>query len=406
MLTTMMMNNVVAPCCAKRPIIVEDQYGHRLCHRGRRQMLVRLLHILAWWGAVSTMIMWLQPPRPTVERRPTLAIVGETDDENAVDDDVDVIAIDHDSTLGNDVAEIIHYRRNATVVVTMHQNASCRHPVLRGRLSGPALAILEWERHTVQNRPTQLMGRYDHHILPTPATTGRMLCYYVEIIALLCEEWDYDTNFQPVCLEDPERHRVTARNASIMVRPPPAAVTAGPTNVVVADADDANVAVIGRWVRKHDGSIMDDDRPLYTRWQRKTCGPHGTNYCPEETGSLDRFQPYEFIWQLQQQKDGDSLEEQIKKVWWDNNNNNNYNNDDGPKNATTTTTRRLCYVGDSHAEQLFKSTKMLLSKGKKNNVTGGVVHYYAQYPQHVNRQLLQEMRKDRCQHVVIGIGQW
>jgi hypothetical protein len=405
----MMMNHVVAvPCCAKRPIIVEDQYGHRLCHRGRRQLLVRLLHILAWWGAVSTMVTWLQPSRPTVERRPTLAIVGETDDENAVDDDVDVIAIDYDSTLGNDVAEIIHYRRNATIVVTMHQNASCQHPVLRGRLSGPAITILDWERHTTMhhNRTTQLMGRYDHHLLPVAPTTAGMLCYYIEIIALLCEEWDYNTNFQPICLENPERHRVTARNASITtVLPQP--VAAEPTNVVVADADDnANVAVIGRWVRKKrpdgdDASIIDNEnrQPLYTRWQSKTCGPHRTDYCPEETGSLDRFQPYEFMWQQQEQNEdgGLSLEEQIQKVWWDNNNND-------ASNATTT--RRLCYVGDSHAEQLFKSTKLLLSKGTKQNVTGAVAHYYAQYPQHVDRQMLQDMIKDHCQHVVIGIGQW
>jgi hypothetical protein len=392
----MMTNHVVAlPCCAKQSIILADQEGrHRRCHhRGLRPFLVRLLHILAWWGAVSMMMTWLRP-RPIAERRPTgleLAMAGETAD--AGDHDADVMEIDYNSTLGKDVAEIIHYRRNATVVVTMHHNASCRHPVLRGRLSGPALTILEWERHTVQNRTTRLMGRYDHHLLPT----GMLLCY-VEIIALLCEEWDYDTNFQPICLEDPERHRVTVRNASITVLPQP------PAAVVVAD-NDAYVAVIGRWVRKkhpdddNESSIDENRQPLYTRWQRKKCGPHKTDYCPEEPGSLDRFQPYEFMWQQQEQNEdgGSSLEEQIQKLWWDNNNND-------ASNATTT--RRLCYVGDSHAEQLFKSTKLLLSKGTKQNVTGAVAHYYAQYPQHVNRQMLQDMIKDHCQHVVIGIGQW
>jgi hypothetical protein len=359
---TMMLNNVVAPCCAKQSISLADQeeghHRYRHCHLGRHQFLV----ILAWFGAISTMMTWLRPPRPppAVEKRSTtacmeLTMVGD-DHDDADHDDVDVIAIDYDSTLGKDVAEIIHYRRNATVLVTMHPNVSCRHPVLRGRLSGPALIILEWERHTVNNRTTRLSGRYDHHLLPTG-----MLCYDVEIIALLCEEWDYDTNFQPVCLENPERHRVTAWNASIMVLPP-----VGPTNnVVVLANDNANVA--GRWVRQRQYddddklSIIDENhRPLYTRWQRKTCGWHKTDYCPEETNSLDRFRPYKFRWEQQNDDGGSSLEDQIHKVWWDNNND---RNNDGPKNATTTTTttRRLCYVGDSHAEQLFKSTKLLLS---------------------------------------------
>jgi hypothetical protein len=279
----------------------------------------------------------------------------------AMGDNVEVIGVDDNSTLGRDVTAIRHWRDAATVVVHFHPNSSCHNPVLRGRLSGPSLVSIEWSRTVSNNRTTELTGRY--HI----PTSG---LHYIEIIALLCEEWTYDTDFKDICLEDPRHHRLTALNASITALRRSGSGSQEPSDTV------------GQWhwnsgeggeSSSSSASIV----PLYTRWQRKTCGPNGTDYCPEE-GSLDRFRPYTFTWR----DDNSSVT---------------------PANlhaAYTRTATRLCYVGSSHAKQLLVSSQRLVP-------TENVTYFYAQYPHQVTAQFVQSMLdKFDCNRIVVGIGQW
>jgi hypothetical protein len=277
-----------------------------------------------------------------------------------VGDNVEVIGVDDNSTLRRDVAFIRHWRDAATVVVHFHPNSSCHHPVLRGRLSGPSLASIEWNNRTVaNNRTTELTGRY--HV----PTSG---LHYIEIIVLLCEEWTYDTDFQDICLEDPRYHRLTALNASITALQRSGSGSQEPSDMV------------GQW-HWHDSaeggeSLSSSIVPLYTRWQRKTCGPNATDYCAEE-GSLDRFRPYTFTW-----REESSVT---------------------PANIFAAYTRagtRLCYVGSSHAKQLLESSQKLIPAET-------VTNFYAQYPHNVTAQVVQSMLDNfGCNRIVIGIGQW
>jgi hypothetical protein len=215
----------------------------------------------------------------------------------------------------------------------------------------------------------------------------------VEIIALLCEEWeDYGTDFKSICLEDPRHHRLTASNATVHVA---IVATATATDTAATDAaavstpknDDNHHEVVGYWRWKSSSSTAGGDgttdsssssivEPLYTRWQRKTCGPDGVDYCPE-TGSLDRFQPYRFVWS------NASLPTDLPLVY-------------------ARSSARLCYVGSSHAKQLLHSTWQVLGPAGVN-----VTYSYTRYPSQVTELLLQKMVDElRCNTIVIGIGQW
>ena len=55
------------------------------------------------------------------------------------------ITINSNSTIASDVMEIWHDRQISAVCVHLKNGARCSNPGFRGRLSGPALAILEWK---------------------------------------------------------------------------------------------------------------------------------------------------------------------------------------------------------------------------------------------------------------------
>jgi hypothetical protein len=189
-------------------------------------------------------------------------------------------------------------------------------------------------------------------------------------------------------LEDPRHHRLTALNATVNVIDIAATDTATKAAAVSRPKiDNDNHVAVGHWRWKSlsssstggDGTTADSSsivEPLYTRWQRKTCGPDGVDYCPE-TGSLDRFQPYHFAWS------NVSLPADLPMAY-------------------ARSSARLCYVGSSHAKQLLHSTWQVLGRAGVN-----VTYSYTRYPSQVTDLLLQQMVDElRCNRIVIGIGQW
>ena len=59
---------------------------------------------------------------------------------------IEEIAINPNSTVAKDISLIWHNQRDNTICLRWRSGARCPYPSLIGRLSGPALAILEWQQ--------------------------------------------------------------------------------------------------------------------------------------------------------------------------------------------------------------------------------------------------------------------
>jgi hypothetical protein len=113
-------------------------------------------------------------------------------------------------TIAADVIGIWHYPTDGIIILETNPNGTCSHPEVRGRLSGPALIVVEWTKQFEDEEQTQLIGTYSN--VPFAGT------YFLEIFVLLCDgDWDDQTGFTKICLEDPQNHRLTDWNTTIKV---------------------------------------------------------------------------------------------------------------------------------------------------------------------------------------------
>ena len=92
-----------------------------------------------------------------------------------------LLPIDENSTIASDIDKIWHEPETKEVCVQLKQDARCPHPALVGRLSGPALAILEWNERP-SDQGTVLCGAYDHYWLDAGY-------YFVEILITHCKDF-------------------------------------------------------------------------------------------------------------------------------------------------------------------------------------------------------------------------
>ena len=60
---------------------------------------------------------------------------------------IEEIVINPNSTVAKDISSIWHNHRDNTICLRWRSGARCPYPSLIGRLSGPGLAILEWQQH-------------------------------------------------------------------------------------------------------------------------------------------------------------------------------------------------------------------------------------------------------------------
>ena len=135
------------------------------------------------------------------------------------------IPIELNSTIATDVPRIWHDSDQQAICVAL-QDARCPRPALLGRLSGPALALLEWKHHPVDynnDDDNVLCGSYKDQWLDAGT-------YFVEIIVLFCNDFGPNShvrtenesawlsyNFQPDCMEDPTNNRITGTNAFVKI---------------------------------------------------------------------------------------------------------------------------------------------------------------------------------------------
>lgn len=144
----------------------------------------------------------------------------------------------------------------------------CLQPLIRGRLSGPAVTLLSWSQEG-----TLVKGIYD---VPVSGL------YFLELTAIFCNQLDRNMNVDVVadsCVEDVRRHRITVEGSYIKI---------------VSKC-------IGYWTAS-DEKIL----PLYTRVQPPDCN---LTFCIEkDLISLDRFERYKFVFN---EIEIDSLKKQI-----------------------------------------------------------------------------------------------
>ena len=175
------------------------------------------------------------------------------------------------SQLATEIEKITHFASEAEIVIKLkgtNQTRKCIHPRFVGRLSGDHLTTIEWETPSEDKSHNQVIG---HYRVPKQ---GR---YYLEIISILCNDFEFDTDFENICLEDPVSHRITDDSAFI-------------------DVTAAQKHHRGYW-DWFNQTTKKERSPLFTRYQPVNC--RVSDYEEARCGAsaaLDRFAPYQFVW--------------------------------------------------------------------------------------------------------------
>ena len=125
--------------------------------------------------------------------------------------------------VGSDVLKIVHVPTRSRIEVHLQANfiQTCQNPLLKGRISGWSLLLVDFET-TINNNSTNnnnvLVGSYDPSALPV---SGK---YYLEVVVLMCERYDSNTildlDIRHVCLYKHEvvaHHEITQQNSIINV---------------------------------------------------------------------------------------------------------------------------------------------------------------------------------------------
>jgi hypothetical protein len=250
-------------------------------------------------------------------------IASETSSYNNYDSTIP-LALNPSSAMFSDIVGIYHDPEASSIRVivqgnwttperdTISSRKPCLRPYLIGRLSGPAVGIVSrWVYLPKSQVHTVIEGRY-HVVIPGT--------YFLEVIVILCntykEEqlrqaqnvatpgiWTNDPAFRREmehivehCVENPERHRLTAQNVSIQVKHQVSPSKAVPGNshhpILRNDERNAPHGLRGYW--EWNASSDKPMEPLYTRYEELSCISKPN--CREPGANLDRFAPYRFVW--------------------------------------------------------------------------------------------------------------
>jgi hypothetical protein len=223
----------------------------------------------------------------------------------------DIVGIYHDPEASS-IRVIVQGNWTAPNNDTISSQKPCLRPYLIARLSGPSIGIVSRWVYLPENEVrTSIEGRYDVVI---PGT------YFLEVIVILCNtydeeqlrqaqnvitpgNWTNDPAFQREmehivdhCVENPERHRLTAQNLSIQVKHQVSHGKTVPGNnyypILRSDERNSPHRLWGYW--QWNASSEKSMDPLYTRYEDLSC--IGEPSCREPGANLDRFSPYRFVW--------------------------------------------------------------------------------------------------------------
>eukprot|EP00586_Coscinodiscus_wailesii_P011904 CAMPEP_0172490668 /NCGR_PEP_ID=MMETSP1066-20121228/21183_1 /TAXON_ID=671091 /ORGANISM="Coscinodiscus wailesii, Strain CCMP2513" /LENGTH=397 /DNA_ID=CAMNT_0013259261 /DNA_START=172 /DNA_END=1365 /DNA_ORIENTATION=+ len=267
---------------------------------------------------------------------------------------VEYIPLEPFSALYDDLEFIAHSpsRRRITVGIKSQANY-CPQPILWGRLSGEALALVQWEAQ----EDNVISGYYE---VPF---TGR---FYLEIIVLFCQY--SPTNYQNNCLIPGENHRLTSENAAIVV-------------------------TMSSYLKGYWKSSQQVSSPLYTRYQPANCRrsdrfedsiSYNERCAPVDTLKFNNytFQTYSKIMTRYQNVDISSLKADPY----------GYNCLKDTKGEC-----KLCSIGSSHSNRVHRFLTIAVGLDKM----GGLRR---EYPQEIRPAEAVTLMK-RCDTILIGFGQ-
>lgn len=315
----------------------------------------------------------------------------------------DVVGIFHDPSLSSIMVVIegkvlANTSGDENEVQSDDARVSCLNPYLMGRLSGPAIGMVDtpWlqYRRSETNSVTRVIMEGQYHV-PVSGV------YFLEIIVLLCNKWDDDEVSQSEdvellkqqCLECPQYHRLTAQNATIEVLNP----TSAPTL-------HSGVSQ-GYWTRhrdfeKKEGSeLQATSLPLYTRYQPTECRESMIE-CNIDAISLSRFEPYEFFWNPPESLESNDISEREMPSSL---------RDSGFKERLTMHVRQheqegaaICLFGASHSRTLLQFMGQLTSIP----ITHVNTRFASHYADLGKFQAMATTKSLNCTIAVVGIGQW
>mmetsp|Transcript_20907 Transcript_20907/g.41838 ORF Transcript_20907/g.41838 Transcript_20907/m.41838 type:complete len:507 (-) Transcript_20907:24-1544(-) len=220
-------------------------------------------------------------PASSGDTPPALASIASS--KTTKDIDIEIIHISSNFTLSSEVINITHSPKNNEIHIhlkTPSDGRRCKNPTFEGRISGPYLALLQWEHDSIFANPNKtndfIIGKYQ---VPSAGV------YFIEIIVKLCNSITYSSSFTKQCLEDSRNNRITEIGASITVL--------APSNNVRTDSDFP----LGFW--KWKGDVERNPSKLYVpllfRFQAAGCWGSNTLECRKAV-SLSRFEDYDFVW--------------------------------------------------------------------------------------------------------------
>jgi len=295
---------------------------------------------------------------------------------------------DSDSTLASEIISITYETSQSQSIITINFDTSspearkCQRPVVRGRLSGPALTMIDWEDHyiSIPNTTTtsdiidKLIGKFN---VPGP---GR---YFIEIIGMLCNRFDLNDDFKDICVENPINHRLTANDSTINIHLYDIHNKATNQSVIYND-------IVGHWMLNQQSN--DSIVPLYTRFQPLSCRKSEEKEMPRCDDAMNhtRYDNYEFQFT-------DHLMNSIENSVF---------------NASVTPNTTICSVGFSHSRVLNQHLKRELRNFqiiKKQKIKGSVEfeHVKAKFPKDINPSLLLENQATmKCTDLIVAVGQW
>ena len=337
----------------------------------------------------------------------------------------------HNSTLQSDILKITHEPMNNLIIIhfksssdyeQQRQQRQCKTPIVRGRLSGPYLSIINWQQKFEQDIPntntststatriiTKLIGSYQ-----VPATGT----YYIEIIGIMCNHHFYikDDNFKPYCLIHPTQHRLTSDYAYINVN-----VTNDENDNEDDNDKEEEDGRIGYWKWNAASTSLSNttsNTPLYTRYQPHDCH-HEEKDLPRCTIPSDilRFDPFEYVFnsnvnhtitsfiqqqQQQQQQQAPSSKSSSLSSMTKNNDSSRSNN----QNST------VCILGFSHSRYIVSTMNQILNSAViatiNNQHNIDIQWSKARFPSELHDiQYFHTMTQQfACTHLLVGVGQW
>jgi len=322
----------------------------------------------------------------------------------------DTISINPSGTMANDTVSIVHHARDSAIVVTMRADGRCPNPYLMGRLSGPALVLLEWSNteddnqafSTTSTTTNTKIGRYQ---VPFSGT------YFLEIIAIMCQDFSRDRSFhfRRTCVEAPINHRLTKSNVKIQIQ-----IEADKTGTPLYSATKSSSPssplpfkkLTGFWLHQQDERAANNDyAAVYTRFQPRGClrldDPTHEHFemppthCIEPT-DLNRFEPYTSTFRYYT-KEYDKTRTLLSPA--------TTFLVGGAKDLKAANPTTICLVGYSHSRTLLASMTQYHNISRINNNIH-IEWIRAKSPRDVNNKTITTEITGACDKIILAVGQW